>query len=796
MLSEADTCRTYVVPALHDAGWTDDQIAEQHFFTDGRIVVVAETTRRGKRKFADYLLRYRRDLPLAVVEAKAAYKRATDGLEQAKGYASILGLPFAYATNGPEIVEFDATTGMTHDVTAYPSPDALWARWRDNQGLEADAAVAPLLVPDNVVGGNALRYYQRVAVNRTVQAISQGKPRVLLTMATGTGKTKVAFQICWKLFEARWNRVGAYRRPRMLYLADRTVLIDDPMAKDFAPFGDARSRVGLANVTHGRSMYFATYQSLGEDETRQGLFRDFAPDFFDMIVVDECHRGSARDESSWRGILEYFHPAAQLGMTATPLREDNRDSYAYFGNPVYTYSLRDGIADGFLAPYRVHRVVTDVDAAGWRPSPGELDRYGREVPDLQYGTPDFERAVALKARTHAIATHLARFMSETGRMAKTIVFCVDQEHASEMMVALSNANADLVTTHHDYVARVTADEGQVGKGQLSNFQDVDRPSPVILTTSQLLTTGVDAPTCKNVVLARIVGSMTEFKQIIGRGTRVREDYGKLSFNILDYTGSATELFADPAFDGDPVEVDVTEINSEGETIRQETTDKATVDEQGGMDDEDRDADAIVHEDLIVGGSPRKYYYDGGAVEIVAHLVYELDPDGKQLRVMKFIDYTADKVRMLAPSAMDLRLAWIDPARRTSVLEQLADRGLTPERIAAETGHPEADTFDLLCHLAFNAPLRTRRERADQLTKDRADFFDRYAPEAKAILSDLVEKYAEHGVTQLRLPDVLRIPPLSEHGNVAEITAVFGGAEQLRTAVTDLQSLIYAEPDAA
>jgi superfamily II DNA or RNA helicase len=431
-------------------------------------------------------------------------------------------------------------------------------------------------------------------------------------MATGTGKTVVAFQICWKLWTARWNRTGEYRRPKILYLADRNILVDQPKDGIFAAFGDARYKIESGEIVKSREMYFAIYQALAEDERRTGLFKAFAPDFFDLVIVDECHRGSARDDSSWRVILDYFTPAVQFGMTATPLRNDNRDTYLYFGNPIYEYSLRQGIDDGFLAPYRVHRVISEWDATGWRPSKHELDRYGRVIPDDEYQTKDFERAVALRARTEAIAKHLTGFLKKTDRFAKTIVFCVDQEHASDMRQVLSNLNADLVVQHPDYVCRVTADEGDIGRGHLSRFQDVDTNVPTILTTSQLLTTGVDAPTCKNIVLARVVESMSEFKQIIGRGTRVRDDYGKLWFNILDYTGSATHLFADPAFDGDPARLTEEELKDNGETtiINEATTNEA------------------VHEDMLslIQEPPseqrRKYYFDGGQVEIAAHLVIE------------------------------------------------------------------------------------------------------------------------------------------------------------------------------
>jgi type I restriction enzyme R subunit len=528
-VSEADTCRKFVVPKLLAAGWDNDphSIAEQRTITDGRIVPVGKGFVRKPPKRVDYLLRYTRDFPLAVVEAKAEYKAAADGMQQAKQYAEMVGLKFAYATNGNEIIEFDYSTGLERAIAGYPTPAELWQRYRSASGLQDQTAADRLLTPSNHAAGKGERYYQQIGINRSVEAVLKGQRRMLLTMATGTGKTVVAFQICWKLWSGRWNRTGEYRRPRILYLADRNILVDPPKDGIFAAFGDARYKIEGGEIVKSREMYFAIYQALAEDERRLGLFKSFPPDFFDLIIVDECHRGSARDDSSWRVILDYFEPAYQLGMTATPLRAESRDTYRYFGNPIYEYSLRQGIDDGFLAPYRVHRVITDWDAAGWRPSRDELDRYGRAIPDDEYQTKDFERVVALRARSQAIAQHLTEFMKKQDRFAKTIVFCVDQEHASEMRVALSNLNADLVTQNPDYVCRVTSDEGDIGRGHLGRFQDVDTETPTILTTSQLLTTGVDVPTCKNVVLARVIGSMTEFKQIIGRGTRVRDDYGKL-----------------------------------------------------------------------------------------------------------------------------------------------------------------------------------------------------------------------------------------------------------------------------
>lgn len=787
MANEADTCRKYVLPKLIDSGWDNNphSFTEQRTFTDGRIVVSGGKVHRRPQKRADYLLRYTRDFPIAVIEAKAEYLSPGAGLQQAKDYAEILGLKFAYATNGHSIIEFDYLTGLEQEISQFPAPSELWERLATSQNLDKDKQNR-LLTPFNHLSGKSPRYYQEIAINRAVQAILQGKKRVLLTMATGTGKTVVAFQICWKLWSARWNRTGEYRRPKILYLADRNILIDDPKDKIFSPFGEARWKIENGIANKAREMYFAIYQAIAKDERRPGLYREYSPDFFDLIVVDECHRGSAKDESNWREILEYFHSAFQLGMTATPLRNDNADTYRYFGNPIYIYSLRQGIEDGFLAPYRVHRVITTVDAAGWRPDAGELDRYGREIPDGEYTTKDFERLIALKARTQAIARHLTDFLKKTDRFSKTIVFCVDQEHADQMRRALNNFNTDLAQQYADYVCRVTAEEGTIGRGHLSRFQELETHTPVILTTSQLLTTGVDMQTCQNIVIARVVNSMTEFKQMIGRGTRVRDDYGKYYFSILDYTGSATRHFADPDFDGDPALITEEEIDENGQVTGEEIIQPEEPEEGGEIGEPE--SPVLVDPPLY---GPRKLYVDSGFFEIAAHLVYELDADGKKLRVVKYTDFTADRVRTLYPNAASLRQQWADPVQRALIVASLDERGIDFKELAEATGQSEADPFDLICHVAYNAPLRTRRERADRLRRDQRDFFERYGSEAKAILQELLDIYADHGPAQFVIPEVLKVPPISTHGNVIEIAEFFGGPDSLREAVHQLQTLLYA-----
>lgn len=791
-LTEADTCRRFITPALVEAGWDiHQQILEQRTFTDGRVIVVGANARRRPGKRADYILRYTRDYPLAVVEAKPYDAPKGTGLQQAMEYAEILDLPFAYAANGRHVVEHDFFTGVERDLDRFPEPSELWARWKAGQHIDPGLEEV-VLTPSFADPSRPLRYYQSLAVNRAFEALARGKERVLLTLATGTGKSYIAFQICWRLWNARWNRKGTHQRPKILYLADRTVLLSQPMLREFAPFGEALHRIAGEPVK-SREMYFATYQQIARDEYRPGMYREYDPDFFDLVVVDECHRGSARDDSNWREILDYFTGAAKLGMTATPLREDNRDTYAYFGDPLIVYSLADGIDDGFLAPYKVRRVATDVDALGWRPEAGQRDRHGEEIPDDLYVTKDFERLVVLAERTEAIARYLTRYLQKTDPYGKTIVFCVDQEHALNMRNALARLNVDMVREHSDYVCRVTADEGDVGKGHLDDFQDVDKPAPVILTTSEMLTTGVDAPTAKNICLCRVVNSMTTFKQIIGRGTRLRTDYDKWFFTILDFTGTATRNFADPEFDGPPVsttEQTVDDVPSVSDEVPEDVPGDGG-DGEVMVDFEPPEGDGMEGVQGRTGERRQKYYVDDVHVEVVADLVYELDADGKRLRTVRYTDYAGEKVRSLYRSPAELRAKWMEPGLRAEVLEELAGRGIDVTELAERSGHPDSDPFDLLCHVAFNAPLRTRRERADALRRKSPDFWQRFTPEAREVLSAIVEKYAEFGISELAFPTVLEVPPICALGNVIELSTRFGGAANMLAAFNDLQERLYS-----
>lgn len=786
MSNEANTCRKYVEPKLNQAGWNTEpyDYYEQYYFTDGKIRPKNQRQPRGKRKFADYLL-LKDDFPLAIVEAKRKRKTPDEGLEQAIDYAKILGVKFAYSTNGKGIVEYDFITGKQSDVMdSFPSADELWCRLKGESKEQIREDIAEkLLTPAYPIPDKPIRYYQRNAINAALAAIFKGQKRLLLTLATGTGKTTVSFQIAWKLSQIEWNKSDYFRSPRILFLADRNILVDDPMNKDFSAFNEDKVYKIQGEAKKGRDLYFAIYQAISDTQNQPGLYREYSPDYFDLIIIDECHRGSAKDESNWRQILEYFAPAYQLGLTATPLREKyNVDTYRYFGNPLYTYSLKQGINDGFLAPYRVYRVTTRSDKEGWRPSAGQIERYGRTIPDEVYQTPDFERKLVREVRTKAIAKHITDFLKDTDRYAKTIVFCVDEPHVKAMVKELRNLNTDITKTNPDYISRITSDAGDVGKGHLDKFKDVLDETHIIAVTSRLLTTGVDIPTCKNVILARVVRSMTDFKQIIGRGTRVREEKGKISFNIVDYTNS-TVLFEDKDFDGEPTLINESEIDDQGKIIV-ETIHELSLQEDVG----------IIHELPTPDDDdapPRKYYVDGGSEEIVEEKIYDLDADN-QLRLSKLVDYTREQVRTLYRSTIEIQQRWAVPEERAEIIDLLADRGIDFDELKAVTSFPDADPFDLLCHIAFDAPVLTYKQRAERLRRAKSDFFEQYGEEARAILEILLDKYAEKGVEEFNVRTTFKANrEFDNYGNVIEIAQRFGGVQELKAAVNQLQSLLYS-----
>ncbi|WP_441290040.1 EcoAI/FtnUII family type I restriction enzme subunit R [Sorangium sp. KYC3313] len=797
--NEADTCRVLVTPALRRSGWSDDHLVEQYIFTDGRIV---KPSVRKDRKRADYLLRYSPDWPIAVVEAKAEDRPYNEGIQQAKNYAAVLGVPFAYATNGHGIREFDFLTGDEVDVSEYPSPEELWQRYRTARGLHDPDTAARLLTPCNLSAEKPPRYYQSIAINRVVEALVTGKRRALVVMATGTGKTSTAFQICWKLWESRWSRDGANRRPKILFLADLDVLVDDPIKRDFAPFKEAITRVqGRAGTAH--DIYFALYQAIAQSDRTPLLYREWSPDYFDLIIVDECHRGSAGENSLWKDILRYFSSAAQLGLTATPAHAADRDTLAWFGQPLYTYSLRQGIEDGYLAPYRVYHVVTDVDATGWRPYKGQLDDHGRPIPDELYGTPEFERKLVLPERNKIIAQHLTEHLRRTDRFAKTIIFCVDQDHAQAMRGALAACNADLVKENPNYVVRITADEGATGKDLLWEFMapKVKRDSPILATTSKMLTTGVDAQTCQNIVILRVVRSMTEFKQIIGRGTRVRTDFGKWVFNVLDYTGTATVKFADPAFDGDPLPP------NPGDPLPGDPVVSLPHGGDGGDGNEGNgDSEPLLPPDDWPRPLPpthpvpppapspfpsAKHTVSGVIVRVIAELVQVLDPNGHVLRVESFADYTRSRLCALYPTSEQLREAWKTIDGRSVVVKSLENAGIDLADLARATKRGDADPFDQLCNLAYGAPILTRRQRVEAAKRRKPDFFTQYGEAARTILADLVEMYAKDGPDDLDVTRAIELPPLRDRLTFDELVAAFGDVDRLGFALTELSELLYA-----
>ncbi len=776
-MNEADTCRNFILPKLRTARWDDDAIVEQMVLTPGRIVPVGSQHTRKAGLRPDYVLFIRRNIPIAVLEAKPEFKHPAQGLQQAMQYAEMMGVKFAYASNGKEIVEHDFITGQECTIEQFPSPDELWGRLQGTLNLptpqDVDDALSAYF---EQAGGKVPRYYQQVAINRAVEAVLRGQSRILLTMATGTGKTFVAFQIVWRLWKAG-------RKKRILYLSDRNFLIDLAKDRTFAPMGQALHKI-RGRAVKSREVYFALYQALSNPGDGPNLYEKYPKDFFDLIIVDECHRGSANETGNWRKILEYFDAATQIGMTATPRRTDNIDTYEYFGDPIYTYSLKQGIADGFLAPYRVYRVIPDVDASGLQIDPGVLDRFGREVPPGLYGTKEFERVVSLLSRTEVVARHLTEFLKRTDRYDKTIVFCVDQEHALDMRNALARCNTDLMKVHPNYVARVVSDEKKIGREHLDDFQDPENRLPVILTSSQMLTTGVDAPTCRNVVLFRTINSMVDFKQIIGRGTRVSEEHGKFWFTIIDYVG-ATQLFYDPAFDGDPVRVTRTEIDSQGnETAVQDS-------EEGTLQPEEEAPRGVMEIEQRVGELPRKYYVDNVEVYIVGEQAFELDPEGNVLRTMEFTDYVTQNVRHLNLTAEHLRQAWPLTEQRREILEQLRQHGIDPEHLAAVTHHEDTDALDLLLHVAYNAPLVSRQERLEKLRQKKSNFLNTFTPAARQILDALLEKYADYGISQFDdLPNLLHVQPFAGYGAPTEIYALFGGAVKLVQAVDELQKGLY------
>jgi type I restriction enzyme R subunit len=810
-LSERDICSKFITPALKAAGWDDTtQIREEVSFTKGRIIVRGKLVSRGKAKRADYVLYYKPNLPIALVEAKDNTHSVGDGLQQGIEYGEILDVPFVFSSNGDGFVLHDRTGTLSEKeqnlrLDQFPSPEELWRRYAAWKGLTPQAERIVLQDYFEDGSGKAPRYYQVNAVNAAVEAISQGQDRVLLVMATGTGKTYTAFQIIWRLWKAGLKK-------RILFLADRNVLVDQTMVNDFRPFGQAMAKLSAEAKTIERSdgstvelataidrkrrintsyeVYLGLYQAITGPDERQKLFREFSPGFFDLIVIDECHRGSAAADSAWREILEHFTGATQIGLTATPKETKYVSNIDYFGEPAFSYSLKQGIRDGFLAPYKVIKVHIDRDVEGYRPARGTLDRDGNEVEDRIYNAKDFDRTLVIDDRTKLVAKKVSDFLHESGdRFQKTIVFCVDEEHAARMRQALVNENKDLCDKNARYVMRVTGSDAE-GQAQLGNFIDPEAPYPVIVTTSRLLSTGVDAQTCRLIVLDRPVGSMTEFKQIVGRGTRVHEDTRKFYFTLMDFRG-ATNHFADPAFDGEPVQ-----IYEPGEG------DPMTPPEDGPVTDEDgkelpsepgTDETVVDGEppdiSILPGGQKRqKVYVDGIGATIVAERVEYLDDDGR-LVTESLRDFTKKALQKRFTTLDAFLRRWKGEARKQVVIEELEAEGLPLEPLAEEVGK-DLDPFDLICHVAFDRPPLTRRERVTNVQK--RDIFTKYGPQARAVLEALLAKYSDEGVLDLSDPRVLQITPFDRMGTPIQLIKSFGSRQAFEQAVQEMQFAMYQE----
>jgi type I restriction enzyme R subunit len=808
-LSERDICSKFIGPAVKRAGWDGMmQIREEVAFTKGRIIVRGKLVSRGKAKRADYILYYKPNIPIAIIEAKDNNHSVGDGMQQALDYAATLNIPFVFSSNGDGFV-FHDRTGINPEKEAsltldqFPTPADLWGKYRAWKGLTPDEEQIVLQDYFDDGSGKAPRYYQCNAVNAAIEAIAKGQNRVLLVMATGTGKTYSAFQIIWRLWKAG-------RKKRILFLADRNVLVDQTMVNDFRPFGAAMAKLSTGAKTIEREdgseveltsaldrkrridtayeVYLGLYQAITGPEERQKLFREFSPGFFDLIVIDECHRGSAAEDSAWREILEYFSGATQIGLTATPKETEYVSNIHYFGKPVYSYSLKQGIQDGFLAPYKVIKVHIDVDVEGYRPERGETDRYGNEIEDRIYNTKDFDRTLVIDDRTKLVAKKVSDFLKESGdRFQKTIVFCVDEEHAARMRQALINENKDLCDKNQRYVMRITGSDAE-GQAQLGNFIDPEAKYPVIVTTSRLLSTGVDAQTCRLIVLDRHVGSMTEFKQIVGRGTRVHEDTKKFYFTLIDFRG-ATNHFADPDFDGEPVQI---YEPGKDDPITPPDDVPITGDDEEPIPPEPGADEVIVDGEIpditIKPGEerPRKIYVDGVGVTVVAERVEYLDENGK-LITETLRDFTKKALKKRFASLDDFLRRWKSAERKQAIIEEVENEGLSLDPLAEEVGK-DLDPFDLICHVAFDQPPLTRRERADNVRK--RDVFTKYGPQARAVLEALLQKYQDQGVIDLGDARVLQIPPFDAMGTPFQLIKQFGTRADFLYAVNELQSAIY------
>lgn len=788
-LSERDICTKFITPAIIKAGWdSQKQLLEEVSFTDGKIYVRGRLTARGARKRADYILYYKPNIPIAIIEAKDNNYSVRSGIQQALDYAQILDIPCVFSSNGNGFLFHDHTATDSKietelSIDEFPSPQQLWEKYKKYKGItthETERIASQDYYFDG--SGRRPRYYQQIAINRTTEAIANGQNRILLVMATGTGKTYTAFQIAYRLWKAGFKK-------RILFLADRNALIDQAQRGDFKHFRDKMTIVKKRQVDKSYEIYLSLYQGLTGNDEDKNIYKQFSQDFFDLIIIDECHRGSARDDSAWHDILKYFNKATHIGLTATPKETTEVSNIEYFGDPIYTYSLRQGIDDGFLAPYRVIRVGINVDMEGWRPEDGKTDKDGNPVDDRIYNKKDFDRNLVIDERTEVVAKKLTEFLKGYDRFAKSIVFCVDIDHAERMRSALSKDNADLVAENYKYIMQITGDNDE-GKRELDNFTDPEQRYPVIATTSELMTTGIDAITCKVIVLDANIASMTKFKQIIGRGTRINEDYGKMYFTILDFR-NATDLFADPEFDGEPIRIKPVSEDSDLSII---------------IDEEEQDISPIIDnisgEDIFIerpivrypeGGetgtvneSRLKVYVNGVDVSILISRELYFDQHGKPITT-SLKDHTKEIIKGQYASLNDFINKWNSTDQKTVIIEELQQQGVLVEALYNAV-NKEVDLFDLICHVAYDKPPMTRKERANNVVK--RNYFTKYGDQARKVLENLLEKYADEGITDIESMEVLKVYPFTEFGSPMEIVKTFGSKKEYLKAIHDLEQELY------
>lgn len=779
-LSEEDIKMKYITPAIEQAGWDiKKQVRAEYTFTDGRVIVRGNVTTRGKKKRADYILFYKANMPLAIIEAKDNRHSVGAGMQQGLEYGEILDIPFVYSSNGDGFIEHDRFTGKERELSLdeFPTRDELWSRYLVAKGLnkqQEEIITEPYFFK---AGDKQPRYYQRNAINRTIEAIAKGQERILLVMATGVGKTYVAFNIIYRLWKSK-------RKKKILFLADRNILVDQTMSNDFQPFNGVMTKIENRTIDTSYEIYLSLYHQLSSNsDDPLEVLKQLSPDFFDLIVIDECHRGSAKDDSRWRAVLDYFSSATQIGLTATPKETKEASNINYFGEPVYTYSLKQGIEDGFLAPYKVIRVGLDKDLEGYRPTKGKTDMYGQVIEDREYNTKDFDKNIIIDDRTKKVAQKVTEFLKKTDRFSKTIVFCIDIDHAERMRQALVNENLDLVRENHKYIMRITGDNAE-GKAQLDNFIDEESLYPTIVTTSKLMTTGVDCKTCKLIVLDNIFGDngMTEFKQIIGRGTRLKPEYGKEYFTIMDFR-NASRLFADPDWDGEPVQIYEPD---DGEEIVPNVPDDGET-ETGGNDG-NSDYGFGGTDDGEIKEPKAKYRVNDVEVTVISERVQYYDKDGK-LITESITDYSKKNILNEFATLDNFLNRWNSEEKKEAIIEELKEQGVLLEALREDIGNPDIDDFDLICHIAFDKKPLTKAERANNVKK--RGYLYKYSDMAQSVLERLLERYMNEGITDLENPQVLELDDFKEFGSPLKIVKLFGNKKKYIEAVKELEKEIYA-----